>query len=222
MTSSSPAPWDARLARRLVQPLVGSAVTPNQLTTLRLVVGLAGAACFTRGTYGACNLGAVLICLSNFLDHADGELARLTGRSSRGGHVYDLVSDAVVTISLFVSVGIGIGAQRQIGGVLTPVFLGALAGAAIALIFFLRLRIEEHIGKAGTQQATLAGFETEDALYTLPLLTLFGATVPLLLVAAVLAPLFAIWVVIDYRRKMRIPVSQPRERQERQPQTDPG
>jgi phosphatidylglycerophosphate synthase len=217
MTVHSSAPWDARLARRLVQPLVGTAVTPNQLTTLRLAVGLAGAMCFTRGTYGACNLGAVLICLSNFLDHADGELARLSARSSRSGHLYDLVSDSIVTISLFVSVGIGISAQRQLTGLLlTPVYLGAIAGGAIALIFFLRLRIEEHMGKAGTQQATMAGFETEDALYTLPILTLLGATVPMLLVAAVCSPLFALWVMFDYRRKMRVRPLQSR------PQTDPG
>ena len=37
-------PWDARLARRLVAPLIGSWVTPNHLTTLRLAVGIAAAA----------------------------------------------------------------------------------------------------------------------------------------------------------------------------------
>ena len=40
LTSAS-RPWDARLARRLVAPLVDSWVTPNYLTTLRLGVGLA-------------------------------------------------------------------------------------------------------------------------------------------------------------------------------------
>jgi len=213
---TSPAPWDARLARRLVQPLVGSAVTPNHLTTLRLAVGLAGAACFTRGTYGACNAGAVLICLSNFLDHADGEFARISGRSSRGGHVYDLVSDAIVTVSLFVALGIGVGVQRQMAASLMPVLLGALAGGAIALIFLLRLQIEERKGKAAIQQAAMAGFETEDVLYSLPLFTLLNATAPMLLVAAVCSPLFAIWVVFDYRRKMRSPGLSQR------PQTDSG
>jgi len=37
-------PWDARLARKLVTPLKNSRVTPNHLTTVRLGVGLAGAA----------------------------------------------------------------------------------------------------------------------------------------------------------------------------------
>ena len=99
-------PWDARLARWLVTPLAVSRVTPNHLTTVRLVVGLAGAAAFTPGTYGWSNIAALLVILSNFLDHTDGELARLSGKTSRIGHVYDLASDATVTILLFVAMGV--------------------------------------------------------------------------------------------------------------------
>ena len=51
----------------------------------------------------------------------------------------------------------------------SPVLLGAVAGAAVALIFFLRMRIESFAGKAGTKQAFAGGFETEDVLYLLPL-----------------------------------------------------
>src|SRR6202050_2804104 len=87
-------PWDARLARRLVAPLKDSWVTPNHLTTVRLGVGLAAAAAFLPGTYGWSNIAALLLILSNFLDHTDGELARISGRSSRIGHLYDLASDA--------------------------------------------------------------------------------------------------------------------------------
>ena len=73
-------PWDARLARRLVTPLKDSRATPNHLTTVRLAVGLAAAAAFLPGTYGWTNIGALLMVLSNFLDHTDGELARISGR----------------------------------------------------------------------------------------------------------------------------------------------
>src|SRR5579864_385521 len=97
-------PWDARLARRLVMPLVHSWVTPNHLTTLRLAVGLAAAAAFIPGSYGWSNFAACLLVLSNFLDHTDGELARMSGKTSRIGHLYDLGSDAVVTILLFIAI----------------------------------------------------------------------------------------------------------------------
>lgn len=196
-------PWDARLARRLVTPLAASRVTPNHLTTVRLAIGLAGAAAFTPGTYGWSNVAALLVILSNFMDHTDGELARLSGKTSRIGHIYDLASDAAVTILLFVSMGIGIAATSDnLLGVPPPV-LGAVAGAAVALIFYLRMRIEEMAGKAATRQASLGGFETEDVLYLLPLVTLCNGVMPFLIAASIGAPVFAAWVVIDYRRGIR-------------------
>jgi phosphatidylglycerophosphate synthase len=196
-------PWDARLARRLVAPLINTWVTPNHLTTLRLALGLAAAAAFTPGSYGWSNIAALLLILSNFLDHTDGELARLSGKSSRLGHVYDLASDAVVTILLFIAIGVGAAKKPGIDTWLAPAALGLLAGSAIALIFYLRMRIEKLLGKSGTQQASLGGFETEDVLYLLPLATLCNALVPLLLAASVCAPVYAVWVTFDYQRVLR-------------------
>jgi archaetidylinositol phosphate synthase len=196
-------PWDARLARRLVTPLKDGRTTPNHLTTVRLGCGLAAAAAFLRGTYGWTNVGALLLILSNFLDHTDGELARISGKSSRIGHIYDLASDAIVTILLFVAMGVGVGVK--VGPLLQapPALLGLVAGLAVAWIFYLRMRIETMAGKTASKQATLAGFETEDVLYLLPLVTLLNG-LPLFLIAAALgAPLFAVWVVIDYRRALR-------------------
>jgi phosphatidylglycerophosphate synthase len=212
ITSTAPPakrPWDARLARCLVTPLADSWVSPNHLTTVRLAVGIAGAAAFTPGTYGWTNVGAALVALSNFLDHTDGELARLSGKTSRIGHLYDLASDALVTILFFVAMGIGVAAIAGSGTVtielpwaVSPLVLGSVAGVAVALIFLLRMRIETMAGKAGTRQAYLAGFETEDVLYLLPIVTLCGGLASFLTVASIGAPLFAIWVTIDYRRAL--------------------
>jgi archaetidylinositol phosphate synthase len=196
-------PWDARLARRLVTPLKDTWVTPNHLTTVRLAFGLAAAAAFLPGTYGWSNLGALLLILSNFLDHTDGELARVSGKSSRIGHWYDLASDAAVTILFFIAMGAGVGRDAEATLQPPPAALGALAGCAIALIFFLRMRIEAMAGKAASKQASLGGFETEDVLYLLPLVTLFDGVAPFLVAASIGAPLFAIWVMIDYRQMLR-------------------
>lgn len=201
--AARPPAWDARLARRLVTPLIHSWVTPNHLTTLRLGVGLAAAAAFIPGSYGWSNFAALLLILSNFLDHTDGELARMSGKTSRIGHLYDLASDAAVTILLFIAIGVGIAAKHGTDLGLPPAILGLAAGTAIALIFYLRMRIEQLLGKAATYQASLGGFETEDVLYLLPLATLSNALVPLLLAASICAPLYAVWVVIDYQRVLR-------------------
>src|SRR5262249_58218942 len=128
-----------RVARVLIAPLKDSWVTANYLTTGRLCVGLAAAAAFLPGTYGWSNLAALLLIVSNFLDHTDGELARISGKSSRIGHIYDLASDALVTILLFAAMGIGVGARTWLP--LPASLLGFVAGGAVAWIFFLRPRL---------------------------------------------------------------------------------
>ena len=196
-------PWDARLARRLVGPLSNSWVTPNHLTTVRLLVGLAAAVAFVPGAYIWSNVGAMLLVVSNFLDHCDGELARMSGKSSRAGHVYDLASDALVTILVFIAIGVGVGVRLKMVLPVPAMLLGCIAGCAIALIFYLRMQIEDRLGKAGAQQASVGGFETEDVLYLLPIATLWDRTASLLIAAAVGAPLYAAWVVFEYRRVMQ-------------------
>ncbi|WP_250450727.1 CDP-alcohol phosphatidyltransferase family protein [Caballeronia sp. ATUFL_M2_KS44] len=197
-----PSTWDARLARRLVTPLVGTLVTPNHLTTLRLVIGLAGAYYLSLGDFWLCTLGALLIALSNFVDHTDGELARISGQSSKIGHFYDLASDALITVLLFLGIGFYVAAHHP--SVATAAqWLGGIAGVAVAIIFFLRMRIESMVGKSGTKQASMGGFETEDVLYLLPVVTILNGMTPFLIAACIGAPLFAAYVAVDYRRVVR-------------------
>ncbi|NLP60811.1 CDP-alcohol phosphatidyltransferase family protein [Paraburkholderia sacchari] len=208
-TVPQPRTWDARAARWLVTPLVRTCITPNHLTTLRLLIGLVGAFYLARGNFLNANIGAFLIVLSNFVDHTDGELARISGKTSRIGHFYDLAADAVTTVLLFLGMGYGLGVVAAATGApatewrVPPVVLGGIAGVAVAAIFFLRMRIEEMAGKAGTQQAFVGGFETEDILYLLPLVTLTGIVGPFVVAASIGAPLFAIYVVLDYWRVTR-------------------
>lgn len=186
-------PWDARLAAVLVRPCRGGPLTPNHFTTLRLVTGLAGAGVIAGGA--AFNTGAWLIVLSNFLDHADGELARMSGRATRFGHLYDLASDAVITVCLFAALGIGLRAQHPGGAVIA---MGLVAGVAVAVIFQLRHVMEQRGGKAAVRQARLGGFEAEDVLYLLPLVTHAGVVYGFLVAAAVGAPVAAVLVALQY------------------------
>ena len=111
-TSGSGQSWVHRCARYAVRPLVGSRVTPNHLTTIRLVTGLAAAAAFAVGDYLWTAAGGLLFVLSAFLDRADGELARISDRRSRFGHTYDLWSDAIVNVAIFVGMGFGLASSN--------------------------------------------------------------------------------------------------------------
>lgn len=144
----------------------------------------------------------MLVALSNFVDHTDGELARISGKSSKIGHFYDIACDSLVTVLLFVGLGFYVGVHHP--SLIVPAeWLGGIAGVAVALIFFLRMRIESMAGKSGTKQASMAGFETEDVLYLLPVVTLLNGMTPFLVAASIGAPLFAVWVVLDYQRALR-------------------
>ena len=197
--STMDTPWDQRLANLVIRPLAETRITPNQVTTGSLIVGLVGAILFARGS-GSMHAGAALFMLSFWLDHADGELARITGRTSSFGHYYDLAAGGAVLIATFIGIGVGLGEGRL--GRFAPL-LGVTVGGAIAIIFVLRGELERQLGKTSTRQPRLLGFEVEDVLYLLGPITWLGALTPFLLLAGIGTPLFALWVLWECRRLVR-------------------
>lgn len=93
------------LARRLVRLLVRTPITPNQVTLLSAIVGVAGGVAVALGASNPAALpaGAALLFASVVLDCCDGQLARLRGISSTTGAILDGIADYVVGIA----VGIG-------------------------------------------------------------------------------------------------------------------
>ncbi|BDI14304.1 CDP-alcohol phosphatidyltransferase [Nostoc cf. commune SO-36] len=193
-------PWDAQLAYWLVRPLKDSWVNPNHLTTLRLLTGLLATAALAVGSADWANIGAGLFVLSNFLDHTDGELARLSGKSSKFGYLYDLASDTAINVLLFV--GIGYGLRNSYLGDWT-LLMGLVSGVSVASIFACifqwQNKIEQKLGKDASRPPNFAGFDIEDVLYLFPLVTLLQGLVPLLIAATIGAPAFAIWFFWKYR-----------------------
>lgn len=200
ISSNASRPLDARLARRLVAPLETTRATPNHLTTLRLVLGLAAAFCLAQGSIAWANIGAFVFAFSNFVDHTDGELARMSGTSSRFGHWYDLISDALIHTLLFAALGYGLHA-----GVLGDwaVLMGAVAGAAVAFIFWLHMYMESILGKTDASLPSARYFEIEDVLYLFPLVTLLQIRTPFLIAAVIGAPAFALWLGLYFVRLKR-------------------
>lgn len=197
-------PWDAQLAYWLVRPLKDTWVQPNHLTTVRLFTGLAATAALAVADGNWANIGAGLFVLSNFLDHTDGELARLSGKSSKWGHQYDLACDAIIHILLFVAIGYGL-LDSNLGN--WALVMGILSGVSVACIFHLRNKMEQRLGKDATRQPKFAGFDIEDVLYLFPIVTLLHGLEPLLVAASIGAPTFAIWVIWQF---FTLPQSEPR------------
>lgn len=100
--------FNRKLSRPLTRWLLQTPLTPNQITILSCVVGLLGAFCFFPGGYWGPLLGALLLQYSVVLDCCDGEVARVKFLESPFGDALDIVCDTVVTIAIFVGMGIAV------------------------------------------------------------------------------------------------------------------
>jgi phosphatidylglycerophosphate synthase len=191
---SSQRPWDQQLAHWLMRPLVASAITPNHITAFGMICGLAAVASYASGVAALGHLGGVLFMVAMLMDHADGELARLSGKSSRFGHIFDRGVAAANHTLIFVGIGWGQG-ESWLGDFAAPA--GIAAGLAVSLTFYLRARRENRIGKSAVEQPRFAGFEIEDITYLIGPITWFGGLTGFLLAAGIGAPLFLAYTVAE-------------------------
>ena len=111
-------PYDQRLARLIARGLAHLPVTPNQLTFVSLAFGVAAGVLFALGDRHLVHWAAAMSVLAIFSDHIDGELARMTGRTSAFGHKLDYIVGSANYTMLFAGIGIGLGSglAGELGG----------------------------------------------------------------------------------------------------------
>lgn len=98
------------VAYPIVRLLSRTPVTPNQVTFLSLVAALISASFFARGNLDGLVIAAAWYALSNVLDCADGQLARLRKSGTPHGRIVDGTADYVGTVAVFTGIGIGLSA----------------------------------------------------------------------------------------------------------------
>ena len=206
-----------RLTRRfarhyLAVPLRGR-ITPNGITTLRLISGIVACLLFAQGTYGYAVIGGIVWTIGCFLDRIDGELARLWQMTSRLGHVYDYLSDAVATVFFFIAIGYGsphppLLTQNYlpIWPFIDPFAMGIIAGIAVAAAFALSQAINALL-PANKKAWQGDGFmDLDDIPYFFAIVAWVDALDVLLLAACLGAPLFTCfatlrWLNLRLRKK---------------------
>lgn len=98
-------------ARKWVQPMIGHTaqallkigLTPNQVTGMAFVVGIASGGFIYLGQP---IIAVVLLWISGYLDAVDGSMARLKQQSSAWGTLLDITFDRVVELSAIVGLAI--------------------------------------------------------------------------------------------------------------------
>lgn len=183
----SGAPLDQRLARVLVRPLADTGVTPNQVTVFSLVLSLAGAGLLAWAEGDAIHWGAGIFLVSRFIDHMDGELARLTGRTSRLGYYLDAGVGAVSYAALFG--GIAVGLWRN-GADDWTLMLAVVTAIAILINAALQLRMEAVSDDPPPTYPSWGPFELEDGVYLIGPIVWMGWIFPLFVVGCAGAILF--------------------------------
>ena len=122
-----------RLSFHVTRAAVWLGVTPNAISVASFLVGLVAVWCFWRASQASALAGLLVYVAAVVLDHADGEVARLTLTESRLGEWLDVIADNLV--HALVVLAMGVSAQAAVGagvwlGVLGAV--GILASAAVA------------------------------------------------------------------------------------------
>jgi phosphatidylglycerophosphate synthase len=127
---------DRAVSTRLSRYLVRTPLRPNHITTIGTAVGFLGAWALAQGTYGFGVLGTALFWLAVIIDGCDGEVARLKFQESRIGYLYDVTTDNIVHVAIFI--GLGLGAYRTAPGGhllwLIAIGVGGFAAAAAATL----------------------------------------------------------------------------------------
>jgi phosphatidylglycerophosphate synthase len=173
-----------RLSRHISRLAVRLSITPNQITAASLIVGLASARCFWHADATAAAAGLVLYTTAVVLDHADGEVARLTLAESAAGEWLDVGADTVVHTSLVIAMGVSAGVATASGPALGLVAgAGVIASAAVAKIWPPKGDTDA-VGTVLDRLSTRDGFYAMLLLFIAALAAYPPALLPLMIVVA--------------------------------------
>ncbi len=206
---------ERRISLALSRHLVNTAITPNQMTIISVLIGIAGAALIYHG--GVWQVaGALLFLTHSILDGCDGEIARIKFMESRFGGILDFWGDNIVHSAIFWAIGQEW--YNRTGGAV-PIVLAWLAvistlGSA-GLVYYRTMLNKTDEGpmytsvsaskeKSGVIRA--ADFlSRRDFIYLVVILAAFGHLDWFLIMTGIGAPLFLItliWLYIKEKRSM--------------------
>jgi phosphatidylglycerophosphate synthase len=130
-----------RGSRWISRLLVRTPVAPNHVSLVSLAIGLVAIWCFWHATAASALLGVVAYALACIVDHADGEIARLTFQESRLGANLDWTIDTIIHVGIVLGIGVSSGG-RLMGGV----GLLAAIGVTLSAVFARYLPREIEVG----------------------------------------------------------------------------
>lgn len=81
-------------------------LSPNMLTVISIITGLMAGYLFRSNLLLINIYGMILLIFSDWLDSSDGQLARMTGQSSKIGRILDGIAGNLIAISIYINLSI--------------------------------------------------------------------------------------------------------------------
>ncbi len=193
---------DRKLSMAVSRVLVKTPITPNQITTFSLILGLWGSWMVAQGPYSMEVLGAFLLWSCCIFDGCDGEVARLKYLCSPSGGLYDVIADNIVHVAIFIAIPVNVARYHpETSFVLPGALLVTGLLACMFSVWWLVLRLpKEERGAAGLLVERLA---SRDFLYLILLLAVIRRLDWFLMAAGIGSHLFNLGLWIFVRKGVR-------------------
>ena len=182
---------ERRISLAITRRLVGTRITPNEMTLVSLTIGLLGAPFFLSAEPLQQIVGSLLFLTHSILDGCDGELARLKFQESPNGARLDFWGDNLVHVAVFACMA---GGWTMAAGSLWPLLLGALAITGTGASAYLVAHRDGAAAAAGPPGRLADAVANRDFIYLVLLLACFGRAHWFLIPVALGTPIFMMLV----------------------------
>jgi archaetidylinositol phosphate synthase len=115
-------------------------LSPNFWTSVALVFALLSAVVYGLGFEFGLIIGGVLLLVSGFFDMVDGQVARVTGKTSKKGSYLDSMFDKIAEVAIFLGILIGGYAEPYL--VLLAITLSLLVSYARAKSDIINVKLQ--------------------------------------------------------------------------------
>ena len=115
-------------------------LSPNFWTVVGLVIALASAVVYVMGMEFGLIIGGILLLVSGFFDMVDGQVARVTGKTSKKGEYLDSMFDKISEVAIFLGILVGGYAEPYL--VLLAITLSLLVSYARAKSDLINIKLQ--------------------------------------------------------------------------------
>lgn len=178
------------ILEKIGKAFASTGLSPNFWTVVGLLFALASAVVYGMGIEFGLIIGGILLLVSGFFDMVDGQVARVTGKTSKKGSYLDSMFDKIAEVAIFLGL--------LIGGYAEP-YLVMLAITLSLLVSYAR-------AKSDALNINLQGIgigERAERLLVIAIIGIIGYIEPAVMIVVVIAGITLIQRMISTAKNIK-------------------